>query len=165
MRKKLVAIVAALFVGLALPMVANAKEAKLSKEQIRAARDLMAVTGAEDSFRSILAVMGAQITNVVLQQNKGKEKQVREILNPILADAAKRKEEMVAQAAKIYARKFTIAEMKQITRFYKTPVGRKLVKQLPQIMQESMRVGQFSSQKIGADIIRRFKEEAKKKGL
>ncbi len=30
-----------------------------SAEQIKAARDLMAVTGAENSFRSMLALMGA----------------------------------------------------------------------------------------------------------
>jgi len=142
-----------------------AQKAALSVEQIKAARDLMAVTGAENSFRSMLALMGAQITNVVIAQNKGKEKKVREILNPILADAAGKREEMVSQAANIYARKFSIAEMQQITRFYKSPVGRKLVAQLPQIMQESMRIGQSVSQKIGANIIRRFKDEAKKQGL
>ncbi len=90
---------------------------------------------------------------------------MREILNPILADAAGKREEMVSQAANIYARKFSIAEMQQITRFYKSPIGRKLVVQLPQIMQESMRIGQSVSQKIGADIIRRFKDEVKKQGL
>ena len=142
-----------------------AKDVTPSAGQIKAARELMAVTGAENSFRSILAVMGAQITNVVVQQNPGKEKQVKDILNPILADAATHREEMVAQGASIYAKKFSIAEMKQITDFYKTAVGRKLVSQLPQIMQESMLIGQRVSQKVGADIIHRFKVEAKKQGL
>jgi len=155
----------------AVAILLTANEVSLAKKQapdaaqIKAARQLMTVTGAENSFRSILAVMGAQITNVVIQQNKGKEKKVRKILNPILADAASKREEMVSQAALIYARKFSIAEMQEITRFYKSPVGRKLVAQLPQIMQESMRIGQSVSQKIGADIIRRFKDEAKKQGL
>ncbi len=155
----------------AVAILLTANEVSLAKKQapdgaqIKAARQLMTVTGAENSFRSILAVMGAQITNVVIQQNKGKEKKVRKILNPILADAASQREEMVSQAALIYARKFSIAEMQEITRFYKSPVGRKLVAQLPQIMQESMRIGQSVSQKIGADIIRRFKDEAKKQGL
>ncbi len=145
--------------------VSLAQKQAISSEQIKAARDLMRVTGAENSFRSILAVMGAQITNVVIEQNKGKETKVRKILNPILADAASKREKMVAQAALIYARKFSIAEMQEITRFYKSPVGRRLVAQLPEIMQESMRIGQSVSQKIGADIIRRFKIEAKKQGL
>ena len=132
---------------------------------VRAAREMMAATGAENAFRAILAVMGAQITTVVVQQNKGKEKKAREILKPILADAASRREEMVAQAAKVYAKRFSVAEMKQITDFYKTPVGRKLVAQLPQIMQESMQIGRRMSQEIGAEVIRRFKAEAKKQGL
>ena len=71
---------------------------------------------------------------------------------------------MVAQAANIYARKFTIAEMQQITTFLQIPRGRKLVAQLPQIMQESMRIGQSVSQKIGADIIRRFQSASQKTG-
>ncbi len=144
---------------------ALAQDRAVDPAAVRAARQLMTITGAERSFESILAVMRAQITLVVVQQNPGKEKQVREILKPIMEDAARRKEEVVSQAARLYAKQFTVAEMNEISAFYKTPIGRKLVARLPVIMQESIRIGQEWGQKLGADIINRFKEEARKRGL
>jgi hypothetical protein len=42
----------------------------------------------------------------------------------------------------LYAREFTEAELKQLTAFYKSPVGLKLAQKQPLIMQTSMAIGQ-----------------------
>lgn len=51
-------------------------------------------------------------------------------------------DEMVAETAKLYARHFTAAELRQIGVFYKTPVGAKMVATMPQLSAESMQMGQ-----------------------
>jgi|RhiMethySRZTD1v2_1073278.scaffolds.fasta_scaffold58415_4 hypothetical protein len=44
--------------------------------------------------------------------------------------------------AKLYMESFTEPELKELTKFYKTPVGRKLVGALPQIMRKGAELGQ-----------------------
>jgi uncharacterized protein len=41
----------------------------------------------------------------------------------------------------IYARAFTMEDIQQITKFYESPVGQKMVKQLPVVTQESQNAG------------------------
>jgi len=51
-------------------------------------------------------------------------------------------DEMLRATAQIYARHFTVDELHQIAAFYKTPVGTKMLATMPQLMAESMQVGQ-----------------------
>jgi hypothetical protein len=50
--------------------------------------------------------------------------------------------ELVQEAAGLYARHFSVNELHQIAMFYKTPVGAKTLNVMPQIMQESMQISQ-----------------------
>lgn len=49
---------------------------------------------------------------------------------------------MLRETANLYARHFTADELRQITAFYKTPVGVKMLASMPQLMTESMQMGQ-----------------------
>lgn len=49
---------------------------------------------------------------------------------------------MMSETANLYARHFTADELRQITAFYKTPVGVKMLASMPQLMNESMQMGQ-----------------------
>lgn len=51
-------------------------------------------------------------------------------------------EEMEQETMAIYARNYTADEMKQVTAFYRTPVGAKMLATMPKVMQESMAAGQ-----------------------
>jgi hypothetical protein len=51
-------------------------------------------------------------------------------------------DEMLRATEQIYARHFTAAELHQIAAFYKTPVGAKMLATMPQLMGESMQIGQ-----------------------
>lgn len=51
-------------------------------------------------------------------------------------------DEMMRETANLYARHFTVTELRQIAAFYKTPVGAKMLTSMPQLMTESMQMGQ-----------------------
>lgn len=59
----------------------------------------------------------------------------------------------------IYDRHFTHDEIKELIKFYDSPIGKKLVAELPSITQESMAAGQQIGAKIGARIHQRLKQE------
>lgn len=51
-------------------------------------------------------------------------------------------DELMRETASLYARHFTVTELRQIAAFYKTPVGAKMLTTMPQLMSESMQMGQ-----------------------
>lgn len=61
---------------------------------------------------------------------------------------------------KIYTDAFTENELKQITAFYKTPVGKKMLERTPEIMGKSMQLGVRRVQENQADLIRMLKEDS-----
>jgi hypothetical protein len=62
-------------------------------------------------------------------------------------------DELFAEMTPLYARHFTAAEIKQMSAFYKTPVGKKMLSTMPQIMSESMQISQrVMMPRIGAAI-------------
>jgi hypothetical protein len=51
-------------------------------------------------------------------------------------------DEMMVEIAPLYVKNYTVAELKELTAFYRTPVGRKLLALNPRLSAESMAVGQ-----------------------
>ena len=57
----------------------------------------------------------------------------------------------------IYDKYYTEDDIKQLTDFYQTPIGKKVISNTPLIMQESMQAGQSWGQKIGEKVIENLK--------
>ena len=62
-------------------------------------------------------------------------------VNAILDDPAL-VDEILDATVPIYAHTFTVAEIEQISAFYQSPVGAKMLAMTPQLMSEGMQVGQ-----------------------
>ncbi|MDA1357601.1 MAG: DUF2059 domain-containing protein [Proteobacteria bacterium] len=50
----------------------------------------------------------------------------------------------------IYAKRFTLSEIEYLTQFYRTPIGRKFVEELPAITLEATEFGQNLGAEVGA---------------
>ncbi|MFZ1805726.1 MAG: DUF2059 domain-containing protein, partial [Cyclobacteriaceae bacterium] len=59
----------------------------------------------------------------------------------------------------IYQKHMTIEDLKELIKFYETPVGKKFALKTPLIVQESMQVGQQWGMKIGQDFAKKMKEK------
>jgi hypothetical protein len=64
----------------------------------------------------------------------------------------------------IYDANFSGDEIKQLVAFYQSPVGRKIVVQLPQLAQQIVAMGQSWGQQAGARAVERIRAAAKQKG-
>jgi hypothetical protein len=67
-------------------------------------------------------------------------------------------EDLISWSADLYAARFTEGELKEVLKFYKTPVGLKLGKVMPEIMGES-------GKKMAEILPTRLPEAMKKQGL
>jgi hypothetical protein len=73
-------------------------------------------------------------------------------------------EAFVEASAAIYARHFTVDELKQITAFYRNPVGQKMLEKLPIVTQESVVIGQKFGEMVGKQLQERMIQELRKQG-
>jgi hypothetical protein len=72
--------------------------------------------------------------------------------------------ELVEPIIAIFDKNFTDDEVKQLIVFYKTPIGQKVVTQMPVVMQQSAQLGQTWGAQVGARVAERIRAAAKQKG-
>src|SRR6202162_3945053 len=60
---------------------------------------------------------------------------------------------------KIYAQHFSLEEIQGVTKFYESPVGQRMVKEMPDVARESQSVGMQMDQKVVIDVLRGMSDE------
>ncbi len=67
--------------------------------------------------------------------------------------------DLINELVPIYDRYFTESEIKDLIKFYESPVGKKMVLNQPLILKDSMTVGQNWGMKIGQEIVEDLQKE------
>jgi uncharacterized protein len=119
------------------------------------------------------AALGQQMASAILnaqkaaleQANPGKVAEINEMLGLMQAEFMKQLPPMMDAIAGVYAQHFTAEEMGQISAFYDSPVGRKMVKEMPVILSETMTVARTFGQKIALEVISKLQPEFEKRKL
>jgi hypothetical protein len=60
---------------------------------------------------------------------------------------------------KIYAQHFSMEDIQGITKFYESPVGQRMVKEMPDVARDSQNVGMQMDQKVVIDVLRGMSDE------
>jgi len=162
MKKILLAVTcAAAFAG--APSFAFAQSAAPSEQERAAVKELMDAMDVRKmmtaSFtemeKALPQMMRAQVTAVINadptasdEKKKDALAKVEQVL-PGAADAVNRMfrdpaliDEMMAEIGPLYARHYSVAELKQLSAFYRTPLGQKMLALSPRLAAESMAIGQ-----------------------
>jgi hypothetical protein len=117
-------------------------------------RKMMTASFAEME-KALPQMMRAQLTSVInadpgadAEKKKAALAKVEQVL-PVASQAINRMfkdpaliDEMMVEIAPLYARNYTVAELKELTAFYRTPLGRKMMALSPRLSAESMAIGQ-----------------------
>jgi hypothetical protein len=128
------------------------------------ARDVVVASGATRAFQGVIPSILQQSLGVFVQQNPDLTKDLTETVKAMSPDFEKRVTEIVDIVAGVYATRFTEAELKDILTFYRSASGKKLVAQLPGVLEESFVKTQEWSAKISEQIVVRLRADMKKKG-
>jgi hypothetical protein len=65
-------------------------------------------------------------------------------------------DEMTAMLVPIYDKHFSEDEIRELNTFYQTPLGQKLLKELPNVTQESMNAGQDWGTRLGDKLMKQL---------
>ncbi len=133
-------------------------------DALSAARELIMTMRTADQFKAILPVVIRNLKPAIVQSRPEVERDFDAIM-PLLLDAMNaRVSEIVDQITALYARTFTVDELREVTAFYRGPTGQKFLQRLPQITQESMAIGQKFGQSVATEMQGRIIEELRKRG-
>ncbi|WP_295769733.1 DUF2059 domain-containing protein [uncultured Mucilaginibacter sp.] len=141
---------------------ANAQQAPVSSvtnttipaSRLQAAADMLAATGLSTQMDGMYKSMIDASSTQIPAENKEKFSQIlKSFLKKYMSyDMLKN------DLAKIYAEEFTEQELKDITKFYLTPTGKKVNQKLSALMQRGIQLGQSRMQAH----LPEFQEELKK---
>ena len=131
---------------------------------VAAAREVVELKGGTAMFDPIIVGVVEQTKVALVQTNPQLSRDLDAVSAQLRNEYAPRREELVAEAAKFYAQRFTEQELKEIVAFLRTPTGKKMVAQEPLALEDTFQYVQQWSQRIGEDVMNRFRAEMKKKG-
>ncbi len=116
----------------------KAQETTFTPSHLKAAQDMLIVMEVPDHMTgSINNILKVQTANLPSNQQKAFSDAMKAFLSKYLSwDLIKN------DMAKIYAAEFSEAEIKELTKFYQTPLGKKMVEKSPVLMQKGMMIGQ-----------------------
>lgn len=152
MKKLLILVVFALsFTGVTL---AQAEQTQPSKEYVAELQKMLNVSGVDATFKVVIPQMFA-----MMKQNAPQvPAEYWEVMQNELSKFFM--EDLVQILAPIYQKYLTLSDIKELIKFYQTPIGKKLAAVQPTLTSESMMVGQQWGMKIAT----RVQEALKAKG-
>ncbi|MBY0531480.1 MAG: DUF2059 domain-containing protein [Xanthobacteraceae bacterium] len=153
------AILVALF-GFAAAAQAQAPTAA----QVKLARQVVEISAASRVFEAAVPTVFNQVYGTYIQQNPDLSKEIAGVLQDLIPEFDKRKEEIAGIIAQTYATKFTEAELNDLIAFYNSPTGKKLITSGAEIGRDSYGKVQEWSGKLLQQLTERLKSEMKKKG-
>ena len=131
---------------------------------IAAAKELLTMKNVMAMYANAVPGVVERVKNELMQTNINYQKDLNEVAVVVAQNLAGREKEIGEQMAKIYASDFTEQELKDLTTFYKSPIGQKLLTQEPQAIQASMTYMSQWAQSFSETVANEFRNEMKKRG-
>jgi uncharacterized protein len=160
-RRGLLAAIALSWLGSMTPVAAQQQP---SAGAIATAKELLVAKGATNMFDPLIPGMIESTKNSLLPANPNLFRDLNEVAGRLRTELASRRNEIVDEIARLYAERFTEAELKDVLNFYKSPVGKKFAAAEPAVIDQGLQRAEAWSRKLGEEVTARFRAEMKKKG-
>jgi len=153
-------LITALLLCLATPATAQTP----SPEAMSTARTLVTTMGLADQYRALLPVILMSLKPVVSQDRPEIEQDYDSMAAMIANAYTPFYNQMINQAATLYATNFTVEELRQLDSFYHLPVGQKLLGKSQALAQQTTQIGQDISRKATEELKARLTDALRQKG-
>jgi hypothetical protein len=150
--------------GLCVCLMSGASAQAPAPEAMRAARSLVGTMKLADQYRALLPAILLRLKPVVTQERPEIERDYDAMAAMIGDTYTPFYDEMLEDAATLYASNFTIDEIHQIDAFYRLPVGQKLLERSQGLAQQATQIGQDVGQKAAEALRLRLTEALRQKG-
>ena len=148
---------ASMYTGAALAQAPSASAVAVAKE-------LVELKGGAAMFEPVVIGVVEQTKGALLQTSPQLSKDLTEVGNQLRTEFGPRRNDLINEAAKFYAQRFSEPELKDIVAFYKTGAGQKMLAQEPLVLDDTFAFIQQWQGRVSEDVMNRFRAEMKKKG-
>lgn len=124
----------------------------LSESHVRAARAAVTAIHATDQFDEILPNAATQIKSELIANRPDMEAQISALVDDAALGLVSRRADLETEVARIYARLFSEDELNQISGFYNSEAGQKLLAQGPEATRNMLRAAEVWSRGIVRDL-------------
>jgi len=136
-----------------------------SDDAMAAARAFVEASGAAAQFDQVMPLLADQMSKAFRSLAPDRTREINEVMGEVVKRFTTRKAELIDEIAAIYAEKLAAADLREITRFYQTGAGRRMIEVLPEVTRRAAAVGQTWGQRIGAEIADEMRRELRKRGI
>lgn len=112
-----------------------------------------------------MPVLTQQLAQGFISVAPDKADEIREVFSQLAVKFVDRKGELIDQIAGVYAEKLALEDLNAIIGFYKSPAGVKFIAAQPDILRQSIILGQRWGARLGREIEQEAREELKKRGI
>jgi uncharacterized protein len=135
-----------------------------SPDAMTAARSLVTTMKLSDQYKALLPGILLTLKPALVQDRPEIERDY-DAMMPMIVDAfGSYYAAIMNDIAAVYAKNFTVSELREIDAFYRQPVGQKFLEKAQAIAQQSNQVGQDASRKAAEDLRMRLTEALRQKG-
>jgi hypothetical protein len=143
---------------------APARAQEPSAASVALAKELILLKGGNSMLDPIIPGVIESAKNVLLQTSPMLAQQLNEVAANLRKEMDPKRDELVTLMARNYASKFTEAELKDLLAFYKSPLGKKMITDEPQVIDQSMARVQSWSNSFSEQMLVRLRADMKKRG-
>lgn len=133
-------------------------------ELLAAAKELVIVMRAADQLKAIFPLIMNAMRPAIVQNRPEVGKDFDTLLPGLMRLMESRADDLVASMAAVYARNFTVMQLREIADFYRTPTGKAMLEKQPALAQESLQIGQGFAQSLAGEFQTQIRNELRKKG-
>jgi hypothetical protein len=131
---------------------------------IATAKELVELKGGSQMFDPVIVSIVEQTKGALLQTNPQLAKDLNDVAAQLRTEFQPRRDELMNEAARRYAARFSEAELKDLVTFFKAPLGKKMIAQEPQVLDETFSFVQQWGPRVAEEAMNRYRAEMKKKG-
>lgn len=135
-----------------------------SPEQLASAVEFLQASGLTRGFDDMIPQFLQQANAVYANQRPELSSMINEVTLQLVPEFVKQRGDLDQSLAKLYTVKFTEDELKQLTAFYRSPVGQKFSNLQQDIVRDSYPIVQAWTRTLQENIAKRIKEEVEKRG-
>ena len=155
--RRLVAAFGAFALATAAVLPASAQD--IAESHLSAARAVVASLRATEEFDVILPSAAQALKSELIQKNPDLQALIIEIVDQTAIALAARRGDLEREAATIYARTFSEAQLNEISTFYNSETGKKLLVDSPIVMREVYGAADIWQRGIARDLAQQAGEE------
>ncbi len=134
-------------------------------EHLAAAREAVSASQSTASLDAILPNLGEQAKGQLIANRPDAADKLNTIVDEATIALASRRGSLEDEVARIYARIFTIEELKQVTTFYQTEAGAKLIRETPVIARSIEEAARVWSAGVQRDLQQEIQKKIEAGGL